>query len=60
MLSFILAVIGWFFGEFVIGGILFAIFGGNNTSPNARQDFTYTWIGRIIGLFLGVMIGSSI
>lgn len=50
MLKFIAMVIGFYAGEFIIGGILYALFGKINSDPNAPQNAVFSWIGKITGM----------
>lgn len=55
-MAFIAVIIGWFVGEFLIGGVLFSVFGGGKINPNKSDERTYTWIGRIIGVVISAAI----
>ena len=55
---FIGIIMGYFFGEFIIGGILFALFGKSET-PNKTEDKTFTVIGKIIGVISAYLIFNS-
>ncbi|MCS7018686.1 MAG: hypothetical protein RMJ87_01100 [Cytophagales bacterium] len=56
LISFIACLIGYFAGEFIIGGILYALFGRINSDPNAPENAIFSWIGKISGAFLGVWL----
>ncbi len=59
MLTFIAVIIGYFAGEFLIGGILFALFGKIGSDPNAPENAIYSWIGKIAGLLLAIGLTSN-
>ncbi|WP_250632581.1 hypothetical protein [Rhodoflexus caldus] len=59
MLTFIAAIIGYFAGEFLIGGILFALFGKIGSDPNAPENAIYSWIGKIAGALLAIWLTSN-
>lgn len=48
-------IIGWFVGDFIIGGILFSIF-GNTTKPNKSDQKIFGYIGKISGAILAMLI----
>ena len=54
---FLFALIGYFAGEFLIGGILFAVFG--NGDPNSAGNKMYGWIGKVLGVLLAVVISKN-
>ena len=61
MLSFVLFTIGWLIGGWVIGGILFVIFGNKyHDTPTKVEERKFTWYGRIIGVIIAVIISSSL
>lgn len=52
-------IIGWFVGDFIIGGILFSIF-GNTTSPNEAEQKRFGYIGKVSGSLLAMLIFNSL
>lgn len=59
MITFIAMVVGYFAGEFLIGGMLFALFGKIGSDPNAPQNAIYSWIGKIAGVLLAVWLTAK-
>lgn len=54
---FIFGIAGYFIGEFIIGGILFAVFGKGDA--NSTPNKVYGWIGKVVGVLLGVLIAKN-
>lgn len=59
MIYFITALVGWFAGDFIIGGLLFATFADKNSDPKSENNKIYPWIGKISGLVIALSIASS-
>lgn len=55
---FIVGIIGYFGGEFIIGGILYALFGKGDV--NNAQNKIYGWIGKILGMLVAVAIFKNL
>ena len=60
MWVFVLGVIGWFLGEFVIGGLLNVILGDATQDFKSIRNKTYSYVGKFLGLVIGMVIGNSI
>lgn len=56
-MTFVFGIAGYFVGEFVIGGILYAVFGKGDA--NAAPNKVYGWIGKVVGVLLGVLIAKN-
>lgn len=59
MAVFICGLIGWFVGDFIIGGILFALLAGPNADARTKNK-GYSYVGKFIGAFIGFAIGGSL
>lgn len=55
MKELIILVIGWIVGHYVIGTLLWTIFGHNDIATN-KEKRGYSLAGKIIGLFLAGLI----
>lgn len=53
-MTFVFGIAGYFVGEFVIGGILYAVFGKGDV--NSASNKVYGWVGKIAGVLLGVLL----
>lgn len=49
----------WFIGEWIIGGLLFAIFGHGTSGPDKGTEKVFTWIGRVIAFLISIIIIKS-
>ena len=52
---FISSIVGYILGVLIIGGILFSIL-GKGSKPSSSEKSIYSWIGRIIGVFIGIAL----
>lgn len=57
-MTFVFGIARYFVGEFVISGILYAVFGKGDV--NSASNKAYGWIGKILGVLLGILIAKSI
>jgi hypothetical protein len=55
---FLCGILGYFGGEFIIGGILYAMFGKGDA--NSSQNKAYGWIGKIVGVLLAVYLFKNL
>lgn len=56
---FVVCIIGWFVGDFVIGGLLYSVFGKSQT-PNSSEQKYFGYAGKIIGCLLAALIYNSL
>lgn len=55
---FLYGILGYFVGEFIIGGILYAVFGKGDA--NSSQNKVYGWIGKIVGIALAIYLYKNV
>ena len=48
-------IAGYILGDLIIGGILFSLL-GQGSNPTSGEKITYSWIGRIIGVIIGIAL----
>ena len=46
----------WFIGEWIIGGLLWAIFGRGTSGPDRYTERTFIWLGRVIAFLIAIII----
>jgi hypothetical protein len=60
MTEFLILAAGFFGGGFILGGLLFSLLGNGMSGPSRDEEKKYTWIGRILGFFIALIIVSNL
>ncbi|MCS6967825.1 MAG: hypothetical protein RMJ44_04655 [Cytophagales bacterium] len=54
--KFLVMLVCYYAGEFIIGGLLYALFGEIGSDPLAPKNAIFSWIGKIAGLLIAIWI----
>ncbi len=58
-MKYLLIPVGYFLGSLLIGGLFYSIFSNSAGGPNKMEEEKYSWIGRIIGVIIAIIIISN-